>query len=92
MSGPFMAFTWGLSLLAGVLATLLMKAPRLLGIVFGVLLAQGLMFVGGHQLGLAFGPSVNLGGTETFILVNILMAAIGGIVGAALARLIKKPR
>jgi hypothetical protein len=90
MSGPFMAFTWTLSLVAAVLATLWLKAPRVLGIVFGALLAQGLMFVGGHQLGIAIGPTVNLGGTETYIVVNIVMALIGGFLGAGLARLIRK--
>lgn len=92
MSGGFMAFTWSLSIIAAVLAVMLLKAPRVLGIVFGALLAQGLMFVGGHQLGLAFGPMFNIGGTDTFVLVNLLMALVGGFLGAALARLIKKPR
>jgi hypothetical protein len=92
MSGIFMAFTWGLSILVAIIATMLLRAPRVLGIVFGILLAQGLMFIGGHQLGLAFGPVVDLGGTETYVLVNILMALIGGFVGAGLARMIRKSR
>jgi hypothetical protein len=85
-----MLFTWSLALASAVLATRVLKANRLFGIIFGVLLAQGLMFVGGHFLGLNFGPMVDIGGTTTPVLVDVVLALIGGFLGALLAKAVRR--
>jgi hypothetical protein len=92
MSPLFQLFTWGLSLIAAVIVTSVMPVKRLWGIIFGLILAQGMMFVGTHLLGLNFGPIVNIGGTMTPILVDFVMAAIGALLGGALARLVSRSR
>jgi len=92
MSGTFMAFLWGLSLLAAVLMTSLLQANKLWGILLGTLFSLALIFVGGHVMGLSFGPVVNIGGTETSILANIVLAVIGALIGAGIARAIRRGR
>ncbi|HEU4964804.1 MAG TPA: hypothetical protein VFV52_13240 [Bacilli bacterium] len=92
MSGIFMAFTWGLSLVAALLATALLKAPRWLSIILGLILAQGLMFVSVHQLGWMYGPMVDMGGTVTPVVMDIIVALVGAFVGAALARAFRRGR
>ena len=90
MSGAFMAFTWGLSLLCAVLVTSILKANKLLGIILGVIFAQGLMFVAVHMFGWTAGPVVNMGGTYTPILMDIVFAVIGALIGALIARAIRR--
>lgn len=92
MSGIFMAFTWGLSLVAALIATAVLKAPRWLSLILGLILAQGFMFVAVHNLGWFYGPVVDLGGTPTPILVDIAVALVGAFLGAALAKLIRRGR
>lgn len=90
MSGPFMAFTWTLSIVCGILAIFLVKAPKVLGFILGLVLAQGFMFVGAHLLKWDFGPAVNIGGTEAYILVDVILALVGGLLGAWISKLFRK--
>ena len=92
MSGSFMAFLLGLSLLAAAIMTSLLKASRLWGIVLGTIFAMGLMFVGGHLLGWNAGPVVNMGGTNTYIVMDIVYAVIGALIGVSIARAIRRGR
>ncbi|MCX7572164.1 hypothetical protein OS242_19760 [Tumebacillus sp. DT12] len=92
MSPLFQLFTWGLSLVAAGIVTTLMRVNRLWGIIFGAILAQGLMFVGTHLLGISFGPVVEIGGTYTPVLVNVVFAVVGALLGGALARIVSRRR
>jgi hypothetical protein len=92
MSGSFMAFTWGLSLVFAIVATLWLRAGKVLGIILGLILAQGLMFVGAHLLHIWYGPVVNMGGTETPVVTDIVLALIGALLGAWIARAFRRNR
>lgn len=90
MSATLQLFTWVLSIVLAIVATSILKAPRVLGIILGAILAQGVMFLGVHVLNLWFGPTISIGGTQIPILANIITALIGALIGAAIARAIKR--
>jgi hypothetical protein len=85
-----MAFTWGMAILSGIIGTFALGRKRLWGIILGALVAQALMFIGGHMLHISFGPVVDMGGTATPVLVDIVMALIGGFIGAAIAGKVRR--
>lgn len=87
-----MLFTWGVAIVSALIATFSRKAPKVLSIILGVILAQGLMFVGGHMLHLSFGPIIDLGGTATPIVTDIILALIGAFLGAFLAKAFRRGR
>lgn len=90
MSGSLMAFTWGVSLIAGILLTLLLRPARKgIGIILGTIFANGILFVGAHVLGLSFGPMIDMGGNQTPVLVDIIFALIGALIGVGIARAFK---
>ncbi len=88
----FMLFTWGVAIICALIATILLKAPKLFSILFGVILAQGLMFVGGHMLKLYVGPIIEIGGTSTPVLTDIVLALIGAFLGAFAAKALRRGR
>ncbi|MGZ4135027.1 MAG: hypothetical protein ACXVC1_06655 [Tumebacillaceae bacterium] len=90
MTPTLQIFTWVLSIVLAIVATFLLKAPRVLGIILGAILAQGFMFLGVHLLNLQFGPMITVGGSQLPILANIITALIGALIGAAIARAIKR--
>lgn len=90
VSGPFMAFTWLLSIIAALIATFSLRAARVWGIILGVIVAQGFMFAGAHLLGLAIGPQVNIGGTPAYVVTDIILALVGAFLVAALVRAFRR--
>lgn len=90
VSGSLMAFTWGVSLAAGILATLLLRPSRKgIAIILGTLFANGLLFVGAHLLKLSFGPLIELDGNVTPVAVDIVFALIGAVIGVLIAKAFK---
>jgi hypothetical protein len=87
-----MLFTWSVAIISALIATFSLKAPKVLSIIAGAILAQGLMFVGGHLLNLYYGPIVEVGGTATPVLTDLVLALIGAFLGAFLARVLRKGR
>ncbi|ARU61921.1 hypothetical protein CBW65_13420 [Tumebacillus avium] len=92
MSGTFMLFTWGVAIISALIATFSLKAPRVLSIILGVILAQGLMFAGGHMLHLDFGPIIDIGGTSTPVVTDIVLALVGAFLGAFLTKAFRRGR